>query len=175
MGQFTSEQFASEQFVAPRSEVVAGMPGSLEIDGSVMRPLTQVSVFGFRLAAAVLSVYWLAIFAGTHLPGHPQALPRIDDKLIHFCAYFVLVILMSYTTTSPRLFRRFLIIGAIAMVYGAIDELTQTFVPRRQCDVWDFAADAAGIWAAIALYLFAKYIFEAKSSPTGTDSDRQPT
>jgi VanZ family protein len=43
------------------------------------------------------------------------------------------------------------------MAYGAADELTQHFVPGRSPDTMDFAADAAGLWFAIGIYVAAKY------------------
>ncbi|MCP4777372.1 MAG: hypothetical protein GY880_24405, partial [Planctomycetaceae bacterium] len=33
-----------------------------------MRPVTKITIFGFRLAIVVLAAYWLCIFVGTHLP-----------------------------------------------------------------------------------------------------------
>ena len=123
-----------------------------------MQPTTKISIFGFRLAFVVLAIYWLAIFTGTHLPGIPRAVPLPNDKGMHFTAYFFLAVLMCYTTNSTRWIGRFTVIGATAMIYGAIDELTQTFVPRRNPDLLDYAADVAGIWTAISLYAGAKYV-----------------
>lgn len=121
-----------------------------------MRPITKITIFGVRLALIVLAGYWILIFAGTHAPRLPHAIPLVDDKILHFCAYFILTLLMCYSTTSPRWGRRFLTIGLLAMVYGAIDEWTQNFVPNRQADWADYAADLVGIWTAIAVYLTAK-------------------
>ena len=75
-----------------------------------MRPLTNITIFGIRLSVVVLSLYWLAIFAGTHLPQDLDVSPRINDKVKHFTAYFLLGVLLCYTTNSQRWIRRFGII-----------------------------------------------------------------
>lgn len=115
--------------------------------------------FGVRIAVLVSCVYWLAMFTGTHLPRTPWlmlrigSMPRIDDKLAHFGAYFALTILMCYASTSGNRIRRFAVIGVVAMTYGAFDELTQMFISTRRCDIWDYAADIAGIWIAIGIFV----------------------
>jgi len=133
-----------------------------------MQPTTKISIFGFRLATVVLGVYWIAIFTGTHLPKIPQAIPTLNDKAIHFIAYFILTLLMAYTTNSARSFRRFSAIAAIAMIYGAIDELSQGLVPNRTPDLLDYAADVAGICTAIAFYIGAKYLYRIMKLPAKT-------
>ena len=45
------------------------------------------------------------------------------------------------------------------MAYAAVDEITQNFIPGRYPDVLDFAADTAGLWSAIAIYVAAKYLY----------------
>ncbi len=72
-----------------------------------MRPVTKITIFGFRLAMVVLGLYWLAIFVGTHLPGALVVTPNVNDKVKHFSAFFVLGGLLCYVTNSPRWFRRF--------------------------------------------------------------------
>jgi len=133
-----------------------------------MQPTTKISIFGFRLATVVLGIYWLAIFTGTHLPKIPQSVPLLDDKAIHFTAYFFLVVQMCYATNSTRWFRRFAAIAGIAMIYGAIDELSQGLVPNRTPDLLDYAADVAGIWTAIAFYIGAKYLYRIMKLPAKT-------
>jgi VanZ family protein len=61
-------------------------------------------------------------------------------------------------TNSRRWLKRFSLIGMAGMIYAAMDEITQNFIPGRYPDVLDFAADAAGLWAAIALYMAAKCV-----------------
>jgi VanZ family protein len=127
-----------------------------------MRPVTKITIFGFRLAIVVLAAYWLCIFVGTHLPNMGKSVPlhfEVNDKIKHFSAFFLLGGLLCYVTNSPRWLQRFVIIGVVGMTYAAIDEITQNFIPGRYPDLFDFVADAAGLWSAIAIYVAAKYIY----------------
>ena len=56
------------------------------------------------------------------------------------------------------------------MVYAAIDEITQSFIPGRYPDVLDFAADAAGLWTAILVYVAAKGIHASRRMPQSNQS-----
>lgn len=122
-----------------------------------MRPVTKISILGVRLAVLALAGYWILIFTGTHLPSMAQVSPDVSDKVKHFAAFFGLAMLMCYVTSSDRYVRRFGGIAAIAMTYAAFDEWTQSFVPSRTADPYDFLADTAGIWSAIAVYVIAKW------------------
>ena len=127
-----------------------------------MRPVTKITIFGFRLAIVVLAAYWLCIFVGTHLPNMGEIVDlrfEVNDKVKHFSAFFLLGGLLCYVTNSPRWLKRFAIIGVVGMTYAAIDEITQNFIPGRYPDVLDFVADAAGLWTAIAIYVAAKCIY----------------
>jgi VanZ family protein len=135
-----------------------------------MRPVTRITIFGFRLAIVVLVAYWFCLFLGTHLPDMGQMVDLrlgVNDKVKHFSAFFLLGGLLCYVTNSPRWQKRFAIIGLVGMAYAAIDEITQNFIPGRYPDVLDFAADAAGLWTAIAIYVGAKYLYLifSKGSP----------
>jgi VanZ family protein len=139
------------------------------MEDAEMRPVTKITIFGFRLAAVVLATYWLAIFVGTHLPAVIDISPSVNDKIKHFSVFFVLGGLMCYVTTSSQWFRRFMTIGLLGMGYAAIDELTQHFVPGRYPDPWDVFADASGLWAAIGIYVAAKLCYEAiQKTPSAT-------
>ena len=46
----------------------------------------------------------------------------------------------------------------IATVYGVTDEIHQRFVPPRQTDAWDVAADATGAsLAALGAYAVSRF------------------
>ena len=137
-----------------------GIP-AYPMERSQMRPVTKITIFGFRLAIVVLAVYWFCIFVGTHLPNTGEIVDLrfgANDKVKHFCAFFLLGGLLCYVTNSPRWWKRFAIIGLVGMAYAAIDEITQNFIPGRYPDILDFVADAAGLWTAIAVYVGAKCI-----------------
>jgi len=115
-----------------------------------------------------LAAYVAALVLATHWP--PQRFPRlpfridVPDKLAHFGAYALLVLLVVVTALSFSAFRRLrpLHWAGIACVgltllagLGLCDELTQPLV-GRQFDWWDWAADLAG--AATAAILAAVYL-----------------
>lgn len=117
-----------------------------------MQSVSGFRLFGFRLGIFVLAAYWCAMFTGTHLPSVPSGMPRVNDKIMHFTAFFILATLLCYCTSSNRVWRRAGWIVLICLVYAIIDELTQALVRGRTPDVRDFAADAAGTLLAVALY-----------------------
>jgi VanZ family protein len=89
-----------------------------------------------------------------------SSLPQMEgvfglDKAEHFLAYAVLAAAAGLWI-SPASWRRrawacFLLIAGIAAAYGLIDEIHQSFVPGRDCSVWDWLADALGAFAGAAL------------------------
>ena len=105
-----------------------------------------------RLAAALLILYWIALFAATHMP-----LPAgIDltanrDKLLHVAAYAALAFLggvaaMPFFQSS---YLRLMLVAGVMLLYGVIDEGGQMFVPGRVGDIWDWLADALGVFLGI--------------------------
>ena len=123
-----------------------------------MRPVTKITILGTRLGVIALVVYWILIFVGTHIPEIPDSAPKINDKVMHFCAYFGLTICLCYVSNPGVPWKRFGRIALIALTYAGIDEFTQSFVPTRTADWMDFAADTLGITTAIGFYLLAQAI-----------------
>ncbi len=99
-------------------------------------------------------VAWAGLFVAMHTPVPPGVtLPRDSDKVIHLCAYFTLALLgwRSALSRQIKLTPRWLVQwGIIYLVYGAADELLQGPVNRTP-SVWDWAADAAGVVAALGI------------------------
>jgi VanZ family protein len=56
-----------------------------------------------------------------------------------------------------------MLVAGIASLYGATDEVHQLFVPGRNCNAWDWAADTVGAALGAAVYLrvesVKRYIF----------------
>jgi VanZ family protein len=107
------------------------------------------------LAWSIL-IFWLSSF-GT-LPNIP--LFRWQDKFEHAAAFFVLCFLIrrafAFQNAFPALRRRAMMYAvALASVYGVLDEIHQLYVPGRQFDYWDMAADATGAGiCALTLFLY---------------------
>ena len=142
---------------------MSGFP-AYTIRSTAMRPISRITILGFRLGIVALVVYWAALFLGTHLPAAVDFSPQVSDKLKHFTAFLGLATLLCYVTTSPNLWRRFSLIAVIALSYAALDEFTQQFVAGRCADVQDFLADAAGIAVAIGGYATARWFFKRRAN-----------
>ena len=92
------------------------------------------------------------IYAGSsvsHLPDLPSG---VSDKMAHFSEYAVLGLLLARALAGPRWLSITLpyVAGALilAALYGASDEFHQWFVPGRDADLRDLAADALGACAS---------------------------
>jgi len=76
------------------------------------------------------------------------------DKFLHFGSFFALSLLLLLA--SPERFRWWLL--SMVILLGALLELGQDYwLPKRQADGWDIAANTVGVVLAFALhrlYLF---------------------
>lgn len=114
-------------------------------------PVTEGATF-WRWA--VVLAYMVTIFAASAGPGPPLPPGRNFDKVLHAGAFGVLSALAAWALARGRLrsatWRMLLGACLISTAYGALDETHQYFVPGRQSDVADLAADALGALAAAA-------------------------
>lgn len=96
--------------------------------------------------------FWIAIFVATHIPANRLPDVHVSDKTAHFVAYFILAALMYISTRLTNPTRTWLgaTVIAIAMIYGAIDELLQPLVGRHG-DLDDWLYDVAGATTAVFL------------------------
>jgi len=64
---------------------------------------------------------------------------------VHVAGYFILGALIASLEIrdAPRWLTAGLWLGGVA--HGALTEFVQSFVPSREGDLWDFAADVAGV------------------------------
>jgi VanZ family protein len=90
-----------------------------------------------------------AIFWLSHQPDLSVPLPGVlNDKACHAVEYagFTVTLAMALTVGGGRsvLARA----GSLAVLYGVSDEYHQRFVPGRESDLADVAADAAGAASA---------------------------
>ena len=95
------------------------------------------------------------------IPGHPKPgdsafiwlvakTPTLIQKMLHFCLYGVLVLLLIWSLEGILSNTyRFLIAFIIAVAFGALMEWCQTKVPGRFGTINDVALNAAG--AALGL------------------------
>jgi len=86
-----------------------------------------------------------------------------QDKLEHAAAFFVLCLLARraflHQDALPRVRENAMLFAVMtASVYGVLDEIHQLYVPGRQFDYLDMAADAVGAGVcALAVYLLHRW------------------
>ena len=70
------------------------------------------------------------------------------DKVLHFLEYLIFGFLLARVISLPERrksrIRLFISVVAIALIWGAIDELHQSFVPLRDASLFDLIADCIG-------------------------------
>ncbi len=122
-----------------------------------------------HLVFTPLIIYWIILFLATTLPVQSVPSVAIGDKINHLAAYFVLSCLLYltliYQRKSEYLFNKaaFATI-VITLVYGALDEIHQMFIPGRFAEVLDWLADATGaiLGVLIISYLIKKLKYNPK-------------
>lgn len=111
-----------------------------------------------------LYIGWVVFIAFlTLVPG--KALPHIDwnflsfDKFIHFTIFCIMTFLGSVSFKNSlglsRILIPILLSLLIAIIYGAILEYMQSFIPDREFDYADLAANITG--AVIGIFLFLRF------------------
>jgi len=99
-----------------------------------------------------LAILWLS-----HQPTLPGGieLPHPLDKLVHACAFGALAFGLDLALRRNRpgmpIYHRHLLVFGVVSAFGALDEFHQSFVPGRDCNGWDWAADSVGAALALAL------------------------
>ena len=72
----------------------------------------------------------------------------------HFGVFFILALFLLLASSQKRFNKEvFMLAIVIAIIYGALDELHQYFVPGRYCDYKDMLLDAAGTLFAGVVYV----------------------
>lgn len=108
-----------------------------------------------------LTFYWLILFTATSLPAYDLPKLGISDKINHLLAYFLLAILLNLTLMYQRksrfLFEKAALVTIIiCLLYGALDEIHQMFIPGRFAEILDWVADASGAILGVFLVYFLK-------------------
>lgn len=114
-----------------------------------------------RFWSVLAALYAIAIFIGSAIPAPdlPEVVSAVSDKVLHLLEYAILGFLVHRAMCTQRrwsaLARNAVVMTVvIAIVYGASDELHQSFVPGRTADFLDWIADSAGAAIGIALSLW---------------------
>lgn len=88
-----------------------------------------------------------------------EALTIGNDKISHFIAYSVLMINIGLIVHGST---KGMIIGvSLALLYGALMEIGQHFVPGRYMSLMDIIANSLGVlFGVIITFLLGKYIIQ---------------
>ena len=110
-----------------------------------------------RLAALVLATGIITAI----LIGAPMPIPNGWDKAAHFVAFSLLTLSLWQATGGRMLL---FLIGAV-ILFGALDEWRQAYVPHRTSDAKDFLADLCAALTTGALLFMQRKTPCAESSP----------
>ncbi|HEX8849356.1 MAG TPA: VanZ family protein [Gemmatimonadaceae bacterium] len=100
---------------------------------------------------------WAAvILMVSSVPLPAVAAPEGTDKGIHGILYLVLGFLAARALLSARTARvwQLLVLVAVLVAFGGLDELHQRWIPGRTADVKDWAADTTGVVVGVVAGLF---------------------
>lgn len=128
-----------------------------------------------RLAIAAIGLYWIILFALTHLPGDPRPeppgrrLPHLD-KVVHAAAFAGLAFLTCIAVTAFRPVTPLVLVGVAAVLasYAALDELTQGWVRFRVPDYRDWLADIVGMVVGLGAFVLARWKLASRSARVAT-------
>jgi VanZ like family len=113
-----------------------------------------------------LASYWLALFVMTHVPIDVVALPGNSiDKLVHVSAFAILAMLLAiawHLSAGPLTWRHFACAWVLLVLYGAMDEWTQTYVGRI-ASFADWLGDALGAFIGLATFAALNWLVAGKS------------
>jgi VanZ family protein len=128
---------------------------------STPTPLSAQRLRRFASRARTLAaVYFLLLFTGTHIPIDPSEVVEVSDKILHFCGYATLTVLVligwefTIGVLQPK---HYFAVWLAGTIYGVFDETTQTLVGRT-CDMNDWAADVAGIVTGLVTFAILRAI-----------------
>ncbi len=117
---------------------------------------------------------WAATFAYAALifwlSSQPNPIPALTercwDKAIHFAEYGALgaLLLVALRESGVALHRAAVLAALVAGLYGASDEVHQSFVPERDADVRDWLADTIGGAAGVGLAALALRVAGSRAS-----------
>jgi VanZ family protein len=107
----------------------------------------------YNIPVAVWAVLIMIVSSIPYL-GPPPIQFTYVDKVEHFIEYAILGALFAFGLSKSRKGPVFLTVLLICAAYGIFDELHQLFIPGRNCDPFDAAADILGAAAGAGIYVF---------------------
>jgi len=99
----------------------------------------------------LITTVWTALilyYSIIPAPEVPGAGPTVSGTILHLAAYFVYGLLLRKTVGcfSSSKTKTIVFSVLIGIALGAFTEAIQLFIPNRFADIFDFAADAVGVF-----------------------------
>jgi len=122
----------------------------------------RIQRFEPRYGCAALIWCGVILWASTtpDPPGKPLFDLPMADKAVHFCGYALLCWLaamsMSRAHRSYRTATLMVVPVLLALVYGILNEIIQTFVTARNYEIGDVVANALGAVSVQAGFAYAR-------------------
>ena len=114
----------------------------------------------------VLAGYWVSMCVATHVPNPPAVVPvQVSDTWLHLVAYLGLAVLLvqGIAVVRPVSRRDAVLLWAVAVVYGALDEGTQRGPALdRTAEGKDWAADVAGAAIGVLVGILVSRVWSAQ-------------
>ncbi len=146
---------------------IFGAACALTLIPAVRRRIT-VGPLPWRLLPVL--VYALVISMASSV--NPSATSSVEGNVFHpveFAGLAFLAQLAVHGGVTPRPNWRLMLWAALGCVaFGVLDELHQSFVPRRACTALDVGLDALGTLAGTLVYL-AMHTLAARLTPTESE------
>ena len=120
----------------------------------------------WQLIWTLTAIYWVFICIMTHLPPDKVPKPDVSDKTEHVVAYGLLAGMIHLCLWPRRwtMLKTASLVLCVALVYGALDEITQPIF-GRDCSILDWLADAAGAIIAVMIMTIACRVLPSKAPP----------
>jgi len=105
--------------------------------------------------AVIWAVVILSVSSLPKLRAPSLGIP-FSDKIFHGTEYLILAMLTlrSFVMLRGLNGKTILMVLALCGAFGILDEIHQSFVPGRDCNLGDILADSIGSFLGIALYRY---------------------
>ncbi len=109
-----------------------------------------------KFAIVFIVIIALEIFLVSSIPGSAVSSGFDLSVFYHFIAFFLfnLFLLIYVWDREKGIGKKLILVLFISVVYAALDEFHQFFVPLRTPDIMDFAVDSAGIFLSTIVYKY---------------------
>ena len=120
--------------------------------GSILRHYKSILIAMIIFSLSVISTNEIA-------PRSILIIPNAD-KVVHFCMYTVLslILLLEFNKPFLSVFPGIVMPLAISILYGGLIEIIQIFISYRSADIFDFLFDVGGSLAGLGLFFLWRKI-----------------